>query len=104
MNLLCIIYFLIPNTLNIKSSLRQSYHGKDEHFVEDNNSEYELAFKISKNMDILKKVQYLEKKRKISEFDINTLEILHDYFNYSEIKSIDIRAGGLFNDWNYEVE
>ena len=104
MKLLCIIYFFMPNTFDIKSSLRQTSNGKDEHFIEDNISEYQLAFQISKNIDILKKVKYLEKNRKMGEFDIKSLEILYDYFNFSEIKPIDMHAGGLFNDWNYEIE
>lgn len=33
MKLLCIIYFFIPNTFDIKSSLRQTSNGKDEHFI-----------------------------------------------------------------------
>lgn len=40
MKLLCIIYFFIPNTFDIKSSLRQTSNGKDEHFIQDNISEY----------------------------------------------------------------
>ena len=93
MNLLCIIY-------NFITIAHISYIGVDQHFKENSTHENELIFHISRNIDILEKVQYLERH---TILDDNSKQIIDDYLNYSEIKRVNIIGGGLFSDWNFDI-
>jgi hypothetical protein len=107
---LCIIYLfvtvgecynnMLPNLYNgIKT---KSYiNGIDEHYIKTNHTEKVDAYNISRYMDILEKVNYLETNSEI--IDEYTDQIMYDYMNHSEINTFHIHSGGLYNDWNYDI-
>lgn len=73
--------------------------GMDDHFIENKTIETIKLQYICKSFDILEKIKHLEKPIENKMEDEKNIEILKDYFNYSDIKAFDIRAGGLMNDW-----
>jgi hypothetical protein len=99
MKLLCIIYNFVFSHL-----LQTSYKGGDERFIENNITEQDLLFSISKNINILDKVHYLEMRCKSSEIDDKTKQILYDHLNYYDIKPVNFRNGGLMMDWDFDIE
>ena len=67
-----------------------------------NKPEYNDSFQISKNMDILEKIEYLERNKHIYEnkdvniLDEKTMQILYDYYGFNSISGINMKAG---SDW-----
>jgi hypothetical protein len=85
---------------NYNKNIRSKKQGTDER---PNITDYDDAFKISKNMDILEKLAYLERNKYMYEnkdiytLDAKTARILYDSYGYDSISPINMKAGGLFS-------
>ena len=99
MKLLCIIYNFATTYL-----LQTSLKGIDQRFIENNITEQELLLRISKHIDILDKLRYLETQAGTNKIDDKTKQFLDDYLNYSDINPANFRNGGLMADWNFNIE
>ena len=97
MKLLCIIY-------NFATFLYSSLKGVDQRFIENNITEQEILVRISKHMDILDKLRYLETQAGTNKIDDKIKHFLDDYCNYSDINPANFRNGGLMTDWNFNIE
>ena len=84
------------------TSILQTYKGVDEHFIENNTTETALLLRISRNIDILDKIHYLEMQS--GTIDDKIKQILDDYLKYFDIKPTNLQNGGLMTDWNFDIE
>ena len=98
MKLLCIIY----NFATV-SFLHGSLKGFDQRFIENNITEHEILIRISKHMDILDKIHYLETQTGTNKIDDKTKQILDDHLQYSDINPANFRNGGLMTDWDFDM-
>lgn len=104
---LCIIYLFVTvgecyNILpNLYNGIKTYMNGIDEHYIKTNHTERVNAYDISRYIDILEKVIYLETNANI--IDEYADQIMYDYMNHSEINTFHIHSGGLYNDWNYDI-
>jgi hypothetical protein len=94
--------FKIDTLLKYRWSTPSS--GMDEHFVKNDTYENDVVIQISKNIDILEKIHYLENNEKVFKIDDPTYQILYDHLNYFQIKRFNMHAGGLYDDWNYNID
>jgi hypothetical protein len=86
------------NIPNIKLPIKK-YSGLDERFPIEYNNDTEimnLIYTNYKNMNILLRLQ--------SQISIETkLDIIEKNIYISTYNTIDIKKGGLMNDWNFEL-